>query len=120
MSLIKDVDDFLTKFELERLDAPGFHEMLDQRIEHLYEEMSELGVAKAENDKAELVDALLDVVYIAIGTAILCGYDVQKHWDEIQRANMSKVRGMTKRGHGFDVCKPEGWIGPQHDNILGE
>jgi predicted HAD superfamily Cof-like phosphohydrolase len=120
MSMITDVSDFLTKFGLESLDKPGFHPNLEQRIEHLYEEMSELRVAIADQNKEELVDALLDVVYIALGTAVLCGFKTQEHWDEIQRANMSKVRGQTKRGHSFDVKKPEGWVGPQHDKILGE
>ena len=36
----------------------------------------------------------------------------------IMPANMSKERGVTKRGHAFDVKKPEGWVGPDHTKIL--
>jgi len=118
MNVTTDVTDFLNKFNLQKLDQPGFHPMLKQRVEHLLEEASELQVAIDESNKEELIDALLDVVYIAIGTAVLCGFDVEAHWNEIQRANMSKERGITKRGHAFDVCKPANWVGPDHTTIL--
>jgi hypothetical protein len=39
-------------------------------------------------------------------------------WEEVQRANMDKVRGVTHRGNKSDARKPTGWIPPQHDVIL--
>lgn len=43
-------------------------------------------------------------------------------WQEVQRANMSKVRAArpadSKRGSGFDVIKPEGWQPPAFDPIF--
>jgi predicted HAD superfamily Cof-like phosphohydrolase len=50
----------------------------------------------------------------------MCGFDVEAHWNEIQRANMSKVKGLTKRGHGYDVKKPDGWTEPNHNRIMNK
>lgn len=68
---------------------------------------------------ADSADALVDLCYVALGTAHLSGLDFDAHWAEVQRANMSKERGRTaKRDHDLDVCKPEGWVGPDHEAIL--
>jgi predicted HAD superfamily Cof-like phosphohydrolase len=68
-----------------------------------------------ENDLAEQADGLVDLVYFALGTAAALGLDWQKHWDEVQRANMLKERGVNK-----DMVKLDGWVGPNHNKILGE
>lgn len=43
-------------------------------------------------------------------------------WDDVQRANMSKVRAtdasQSKRKTSLDVVKPAGWIGPNGEAIL--
>jgi len=43
-------------------------------------------------------------------------------WNEVQRANMSKVRAssesQSKRGSSLDVIKPEGWRGPDIQGVL--
>jgi hypothetical protein len=31
----------------------------------------------------------------------------------VQKANMAKVPGVTKRGMPNDAMKPEGWVGPE-------
>jgi predicted HAD superfamily Cof-like phosphohydrolase len=116
--MLKNVKEFIDKFEFGVLDSPGFHPALDKRVEHIDEELTELKQAIKNGNKEETIDALLDIVYIALGTAYMCGFDTQAHWDEIQRANMSKVRGVTKRGHSYDVKKTDGWQGPDHTTIL--
>lgn len=116
--MINDVKQFIDKFEFEPLSKPGFHPALDARNKHLQEELDEIMLATETNDLPQLIDGLLDIVYVALGTAYLCGFDVSKHWNEIQKANMSKVRGITKRGHAYDVIKPEGWVAPDHGAIL--
>lgn len=63
-------------------------------------------------------DALVDLVYVTMGTAVMLGLPWDWLWDDVQRANMEKVRGMTKRGHAVDVTKPPGWKGPQTRRIL--
>lgn len=43
-------------------------------------------------------------------------------WDDVQRANMSKVRAKSaaesKRGSAWDVVKPAGWIGPRTEELV--
>lgn len=75
-------------------------------------------------DHEKAFDALLDEVYVAMGTAHLLGYPWQEGWDNVQRANMSKVRAKADgsdslRGSSLDVIKPAGWTAPDHSAILG-
>jgi predicted HAD superfamily Cof-like phosphohydrolase len=41
------------------------------------------------------------------------GIPVQDCWNLVQKANMAKVSGVTKRGNAIDAIKPDGWIGPE-------
>jgi hypothetical protein len=41
-------------------------------------------------------------------------------WDDVNRANMAKVRGVGPRGNLVDCIKPLGWIGPRTEFYLGE
>lgn len=65
-------------------------------------------------------DALVDLVYVALGTAHLMRLPFEEMWAEVQRANMEKERAVaggdarSKRGHDLDVVKPAGWRGPDH------
>lgn len=77
----------------------------------------------AEVDHAKAFDALIDLTYVALGTAHLEGYPWQKGWELVQKANMSKVRAQadgsdSARGSSFDVVKPEGWAPPNIDALL--
>lgn len=89
-----------------------------ERAECLQEELDEFKKAIESQDFAEQADALIDLVYFAKGTAVIMGLPWEELWDDVQRANISKVRGVTKRGHAFDVCKPEGWQKPDGEAIL--
>jgi hypothetical protein len=48
----------------------------------------------------------------------MMGLPWKELWDDVQRANMTKVRGVGKRGHAVDCIKPEGWIPPRTKEIL--
>jgi len=65
-------------------------------------------------------DALVDIVYVAKGTAVMMGLPWEDLWDDVQRCNMAKVPGATKRGILTDVTKPDGWVPPATENILAE
>lgn len=134
----QDVRDFHQKFELLCFDKPArlTQRKLKERIEFMQEELNEFiegcgleyGSANegehnvlydtGEQDLAGQADALVDLVYVALGTAVMLGLPWDWLWDDVQRANMAKVRGMTKRGHAVDVTKPPGWQGPQTQRIL--
>lgn len=90
------------------------------RVEFLAEEVRELKEALDNQDLVGAFDALLDLVYVAEGTALYLGIDpFQWHYGRhaVHNANMEKVRASSaedsKRGTALDVVKPEGWVGPE-------
>lgn len=69
-------------------------------------------------DLALQADALVDLVYVAKGTAVMQGLPWLQLWEDVQRANMAKQRGIGHRGNLVDCVKPEGWVGPRTLDIL--
>lgn len=87
----------------------------------LTEEVKELEEAIMENDVVEVADALADIIYIALGSAIMY-FGAERFaqvWDEVQRSNMAKtVDGkMVMRADG-KILKPEGWAPPRIEQAL--
>lgn len=136
-----DVDTFSKKFGMMTSDVPRklTKRKLIERIEFLYEELKEFvdgcGVVimthptdygqyfnedcLVEQDFAEQADALIDLVYVAMGTAVQMGLPWQELWQDVHSANMEKVRGVKpERGHKVDCIKPPGWNPPQTEQIL--
>lgn len=98
-------------------------DLLDFREKFLGEELLEFRTGMAEGDMGQMADALVDLVYVALGTAHLLGLPWEELWDDVQRANMSKVRAApdgsdSKRGTAWDVVKPEGWEPPDTWAVL--
>ena len=60
------------------------------RLDFLEEELTETVKAFAMNDGEELVDGLIDLCVVAIGTLDAFGIDPYKAWDEVLKANMEK------------------------------
>jgi predicted HAD superfamily Cof-like phosphohydrolase len=96
------------------------------RVAFLEEELAEFKLAIAENDLAEQIDALVDLVVVAMGTAHILGFKWDSHWNEVYEANMRKVRAegkddeRSKRKHFLDIVKPSGWEGPNHRKYIDE
>lgn len=116
----EDVRAFHKKFDILNNDQPTMltRRKLQERIECMQEELDEFKNAVFNQDFAEQADALIDLVYFAKGTAVMMGLPWDKLWDDVQRANMEKVRGVGKRGHAVDMVKPEGWQPPNGLRIL--
>jgi predicted HAD superfamily Cof-like phosphohydrolase len=121
--MIENVLQFHAKFDL----PLGTHDQLmddtsaqNFRVKFLQEELDELKEALASGDKVSAFDALLDLAYVAYGTALFAGISPDQ-WNlgmaAVHRANMAKIRVAkaedSKRGSAFDVKKPEGWVGPE-------
>ena len=125
-TLIKDIDAFHKKFGFEKnstVSIPENNELVNFRTSFLLEELTEYTQAITKKDTAAALDALVDIVYIALGTAWLFNLPFEKAWQEVQRANMSKIRTKSKskkRGTSFDVVKPKGWIPPDIEQIIEE
>ena len=92
----------------------------EYRMKFLREELQEINDAAKADDLTGYLDGLIDLVYVAYGTAILTGVSPelwQRLWDQVQTANLCKRRAASadesKRGHSFDVVKPKGWVSPE-------
>jgi predicted HAD superfamily Cof-like phosphohydrolase len=116
----EDVREFHQKFDLLNFDTPGHltRRKLDERFECMQEELTEFTEASDRQDLAAIADALIDLVYFAKGTSVMLGLPWRELWDDVQRANLAKTRGVGPRGHKVDCVKPPGWIGPQTETIL--
>ena len=122
----EDVAAFHEKFGLTYNGGPRLldFDVLSFRMKFLEEELGEFIESAAEQDLPGMADALIDLVYVAMGTAYMLGLPWQQLWNEVQRANMSKVRAQSKdeskRGSSLDVIKPAGWTGPDIKRVLKE
>jgi predicted HAD superfamily Cof-like phosphohydrolase len=124
-----DVGAFHERFGLRHLNGQDRggpveidEELMEFRIGFLKEELDEFIEASETMDHAGMADALIDLVYVAMGTAHMFGYPWDKLWDDVQRANMSKERAteatQSARGTTYDVIKPAGWQPPRTAGIL--
>lgn len=145
-TMFEDLRDFHEKFGL-AYDGPPRelpHELAVFRTKFVAEELAEyvtpfkgaqqniiaeveklmrytLGMEQQPLEKK--LDALVDLVYIAIGSAYLHGFDFDEAWRRVHKANMAKVRSAakgngTERGGQFDVIKPPGWTPPDLSDLV--
>jgi hypothetical protein len=93
------------------------------RAEFIQEELDELKENIGIDNAEEIVDALIDICVVAIGTLDAFNIDSHKAWDAVLRANMSKRVGV-KEGRPNplnlpDLMKPTGWEPPSHEGNHG-
>lgn len=119
---IEDVTDFHKKFGFALPDRPNPLQIKHfiTKAGHLLEESTEF--LNSVDDPAKQLDALVDVVYVALGAAILSGYPFEEAWRAVHSANMTKIRTNraidSQRNSEFDVIKPPGFIPPDIQKIL--
>jgi hypothetical protein len=105
---------------IDTFEEDKMRELLQFRIRFLEEELNELKTAKSPDD---VVDALVDLCVVAIGTMDIMGVDPYKAWDEVLKANMKKKVGIKEsRPNPLglpDLIKPAGWVGPSHEDNIG-
>jgi len=114
--LLKDVETFqreVTGIEPAAVPTLVDDEYIIARTNFMNEELEEFISSAMEGDLVGVADALADIIYVAVGTALTMGIPLAQVWDLVQAANMKKVKGTTKRGIANDAIKPEGWVGPE-------
>lgn len=62
-------------------------------------------------------DALIDLLYVTIGSLLAMGIDMWPLWKAVQQANMAKIGGPVVNGKQL---KPMGWKPPAIDALLRE
>jgi predicted HAD superfamily Cof-like phosphohydrolase len=104
-------------------DKEKLQTFLEFRLKFLQEELTETMNANTNKDPEEVVDGLIDLCVVAIGTLDAFGIDAYKAWDEVHNANMSKEPGVKpSRPNPLglpDLIKPNGWTGPEHSGNHG-
>ena len=126
----KDIQDMQYKFKtkLWMFNNQNNQEALDKylefRLQFLNEELRETEAAFTNRDAEEIVDGLIDLCVVAIGTLDAFGVDANKAWNEVLKANLSKEVGIKpERPNPLglpDLVKPEGWQAPNHENNHGK
>lgn len=124
-NMVSDIQKMYDKygFNTYNFSEEKLNSFLDFRVKFIEEELSELKSAIEQRDKSEVVDAIIDIIVVAIGTLHLFDVDIHKAWDEVLKTNLMKKVGekdTRKNNFGFpDLIKPEGWISPTHSDNTG-
>lgn len=100
---------------LETLVAAGMgHEGLTAALKGLFKIL----LAQQNPEKfnlPEVIDGVVDSLYVLIGFAVECGVDLDEPWNRVHTANMLKAGG--PRNEFGKIGKPPGWQAP---DIAGE
>jgi predicted HAD superfamily Cof-like phosphohydrolase len=119
------VDQQIKKYVIddENRDHNLLHTYLKFRIDFLQEELTEMKTAFAEENTTEIVDALIDLMVVALGTLDAFNINTEKAWNEVHVANMRKEPGVKpSRPNPLglpDLIKKPDWIGPDHNYNVG-
>jgi predicted HAD superfamily Cof-like phosphohydrolase len=126
----KDINDMHIKYgvqdwmENNKNDKELMKKFLEFRISFLEEELNETkAAAMLDKNPSEVVDGLIDLCVIAIGTMDAFGVDANEAWNRVHAANMAKEVGVKEsRPNPLglpDLVKPEGWSAPHHHDNIG-
>jgi predicted HAD superfamily Cof-like phosphohydrolase len=108
------------------LSPENLKTFLQFRLDFLQEELNEAKAALASGkpeDAEDVVDAMIDLCVVAIGTLDAFDVDSYKAWTAVHVKNMEKEVGI-KPGRpnplGLpDLIKPAGWTSPTHADNVG-
>jgi len=125
---VKDIHDMQTKYKtrewVKNADIEKLKRFLEFRIDFIREELDETETALISMDSEEIVDGLIDLCVVAIGTLDAFGVDPYKAWDEVLKANMAKEVGVKpSRPNPLgvpDLIKPDNWEAPSHEGNHGK
>ena len=93
MSNFTDVKIFMETFGQMIRTKPQFpdEKTMQLRYELIKEELNELEQAMKTKNLKEIADALTDILYVTYGAGYAYGINLDKCFQEVQRANMSKL-----------------------------
>lgn len=128
--MYEDVADFHKKFGIptagsEPCRIPD-HQVLEYRIKFLNEELEEFEEACARGSLTDMLDALVDLAWVAMGTAHYMKAPFDEAWAEVRRANNERVLVTRencppeKQYRRDMVMKPPGWRGPELLRVIAD
>lgn len=129
--MVTDIENMHKKYQvnewvatqLDNGDMKKLQQLLAFRLDFVEEEFEETLKAFADKNPEEIVDGLIDIIVIALGTLDMFNVDTDWAWEKVHNANMNKEVGV-KPGRpnplGLpDLIKPEGWTAPNHSENTG-
>lgn len=78
------------------------------RVRLIEEEAVEFRDAVERGDWHEMIDALVDLLYVTYGAAVEMGVDLEPFFEEVHRANLRKIPAAD----GGKSTKPADWSPP--------
>ena len=109
--------------KVQNFDTEKLKQFLQFRMSFLDEELTETKNAVLNNDAEEIVDGLIDLCVVAIGTLDSMGIDSYEAWNRVLRANLQKQVGVKpERPNPLglpDLIKPACCKAPSHANNHG-
>ena len=126
-SYVRDINNMHQHYGIheavDKLNKEQLRQMLTFRFDFLKEELNEGYEAIERGDSEEVVDALIDLIVVAVGTLDLYDVDIDKAWNQVLAANMNKAVGIkASRPNPLglpDLIKPSDWTGPDHTGNHG-
>lgn len=121
------VRDFMEKAEQTTPDTPTVPnmEVAMLRFRLIGEELHELWLAidsmyalSPEDLNEQVADAVADLMYVVLGTAVSWGIDIEPVFEEVHAANMRKFAEGGYRREDGKWMKPSDWVGPDVAGIL--
>lgn len=86
------------------------------RLRLVDEEHDEFRDAMLNDDIPGVADALTDMIYVILGTAVAMGIDLSVIWDAVHASNLAKAGGVRRADGKF--MKPISWVPPDIAGIL--
>ena len=101
-------------------DKEKLYAFLEFRLKFIQEELNETKNAKGGDD---IVDGLIDLCVVAIGTLNAFDVNAYEAWDRVHSANMQKEVGIkASRPNPLglpDLVKPASWLSPTNMDNTG-
>lgn len=79
---------------------------IELRLKLIREELEELDTAFSQHNLVEVADALGDLLYVVLGTAVTCGLEMTPIFNAIHKSNMSKFIDGYRRADGKWIKGP--------------
>lgn len=103
----------------EQPTVEGVHEAEKSlRRKLIREEAFELMDAIEADDIIGIADGIADLVYVAVGAALVYGIDMEPVFNEVHRANMTKFAPGGYLNDNGKWCKPPDWTPPRIWDVL--
>lgn len=124
---VEDISSMHAKYgvkeSIDKLSPEQLKEFIEFRYNFLLEEMTELRQGINEKNADLIVDSIIDLIVVALGTLDAMNVNPYIAWDRVLMANLNKTVGIkASRPNPLglpDLIKSADWIAPEHHDNLG-